>query len=224
MILGWADQRLSRPDFQGRCKHDSSTRAQAKISCKPPQKLFLVAARLVLRRKRDAASQHPPHDLSVRGLLVTGSSVPAPTPVTAECSVLSSSRRSGFSLLDREVLSSLRLEIVAGSVEKGCSALHCVSSAGMRVTIDAIDWILAIQQRQAVVRRHPPLPRCPIGRRHWLPYRRQCFRAWTMSGLCWANLHHWLNAGSNRLSCYCCGSNGWWRRERAQARRRRASG
>jgi hypothetical protein len=226
MILEWADRRFSRPDSQGRCKHDSSTKAQVqeKASCGPLRTISLVAAHFVPQRKRDAASQHLPRDLSVRGLLVTGSSVPAPTPETAECSVLSSSRRSGSCLLDRVVLSSLRLEIVVGSAEKGCSAHRCVLSVGMRVRIDAIDWRLVKQQRRAVVRRHPPLLRCPIGRRHWLPYRRQRFRAWTTSELCWAKMHHWLSAGSNRLSCCCCGSNGRWRREWAQARRRRASG
>jgi hypothetical protein len=211
MILEWADQRLSPPDSQGRCKRDSLTKAQVQeeTSCRPLRKISLVAAHFLLRRKRGAAFQHPPRGSSVRGLLVTGSSVPAPTPATVECSVLSSSRRSGSCLLDRAVLSSLRLEIVAGSAKKGCSAHRCVSSAGMRVMIDAIDWRLAMQQRQAVVRRHPPLLKCPIGRLRWLPCRRQRFRAWTKSGLCWANLHHWLSAGSNRLSCYCCGSNGW---------------
>ena len=180
MILGWVDQRLSLPDFQGRCTHDSSTKAQAlaKASFGPLQKLFLVAANSLLRKRRDAASQHRPRDLSVRGLLVTGSSVPAPTPGTAVCFVLSSSRRSSSCLLDRAVPSSSRPEIVVGSARKECSALRCVPSAGRRVMIDAIDWRLkAKQQRRAVVRRHPPLLKYPIGRRRWLRYRRQRFRA-----------------------------------------------
>ena len=129
----------SRPYYQSQDTHDSLTTARAETFFEPLQRLVSGEAHVSLRTQRDAASQHPPCDLSFRVLLVMGSSALAPTPETVVCFALSSSRRSNSCSLDRAVLSSLRLAIVAKSAKTGCGALHCVLIVAMCVSTDAID-------------------------------------------------------------------------------------